>query len=81
MPDEIKIFYLAAKINSSIALIPIKSLLEKICKDKGTKKKKLISMFSKLFNKGILPEHLNNCSYFIRKLGNTGAHEEDEVSK
>ena len=85
VPIEIERLYLSAKqtvlIDSNIALIAIRSLLEKICKDKGSKKKKLVSMLNELSSKGLLPEHLKNCSYLIRKLGNTGAHGDDVVLK
>lgn len=83
LPYDIKKLYLSAKqtvfIDSNIALIAIRSLLEKICKDKGSKKKKLVAMLNELSSKGVLPEHLKNCSYLIRKLGNTGAHGDDVV--
>lgn len=85
VPSDIKDLYIAAKktanINSTIALVSIRSLLEKICKDKGATKKKLVSMLSELSNKGVLPDQLNRCSYLIRKLGNTGAHGDDFVWK
>lgn len=85
VPDDLVRLYLSAKqtvlIDSNIALIAIRSLLEKICKDKGSKKKKLVAMLNELSSKGVLPEHLKNCSYLIRKLGNTGAHGDDVVLK
>ena len=66
-----------SKVDLSVCLIAIRAVLEKICKDRGTKKKNLDAMLKEMVSKNILPDTLDQCSFLIRKLGNSGAHGED----
>ena len=61
----------------SVCLIAIRAVLEKICKERGSKKKNLEAMLKEMVNKNIFPETLDQCSFLIRKLGNSGAHGDD----
>lgn len=81
VPESILKSYQAAiktsKVDLSVCLIAIRAVLEKICKDRGTKKKNLDAMLKEMVSKNILPDTLDQCSFLIRKLGNSGAHGED----
>lgn len=84
VPDNILKLYESAvktsKIDLSISLIAIRALLEKICKERGTTKKNLDAMLREMVSKKILPETLDQCSFLIRKLGNSGAHGDDDIN-
>ena len=87
VPDGIlKSYNAAAKtvnVDLNVSLIAIRAVLEKICKERGSKKKNLEAMLKEMVSKNILPETLDKCSFLIRKLGNSGAHgdENEELSK
>lgn len=66
-----------SKIDLKVSLIAIRAVLEKICVERGTKKKTLETMLRDMVSKNILPETLDKCGYLIRKLGNSGAHGDD----
>lgn len=66
-----------AKIDMSVSLIAIRSVLEKICKERGTNRKNLNSMLKEMVEKNIFPETLDKCGFIIRKMGNSGAHDND----
>ena len=55
------------------------TLLEKICRERGSKKKNLEAMLKEMVSKNILPETLDQCGFLIRKLGNSGAHGDDDI--
>ena len=81
VPESILKSYQAAvktsKVDLSVCLIAIRAVLEKICRERGSKKKNLEAMLKEMVNKNILPETLDQCSFLIRKLGNSGAHGDD----
>lgn len=81
VPESILKSYQAAvktsKVDLNVCLIAIRAVLEKICKERGSKKKNLEAMLKEMVNKNILPETLDQCSFLIRKLGNSGAHGDD----
>lgn len=83
VPENIYKSYEAAvktsKVDLSICLIAIRALLEKICRERGSKKKNLESMLKEMVSKNILPETLDQCGFLIRKLGNSGAHGDDDI--
>lgn len=64
-------------VRASVCLIAIRAVLEKICKERGSRKKNLEAMLKEMVNKNIFPETLDQCSFLIRKLGNSGAHGDD----
>ena len=66
-----------SKVDLSICLIAVRRVLEKICKERGSKEKTLDAMLKEMVNIHILPETLDQCSFLIRKLGNSGAHGDD----
>lgn len=78
VPKDILESYEAAmktsKVDLNVSLIAIRMVLEKICKERGTKKKNLDAMLKEMVSKNILPDTLDKCSFLIRKLGNSGAH-------
>lgn len=78
VPRDILESYEAAvktsKVDLNVSLIAIRMVLEKICKERGTKKKNLDAMLKEMVSKNILPDTLDKCSFLIRKLGNSGAH-------
>ena len=81
VPKDIIKSYQAAintvKVDLSVSLIAIRAVLEKICKERGTNRKSLSAMLKQMVEKNILPATLDKCSFIIRKLGNSGAHGED----
>lgn len=81
VPESILKSYQAAvktsKVDLNVCLIAIRAVLEKICKERGSEKKNLEAMLKEMVNKNILPETLDQCSFLIRKLGNSGAHGDD----
>lgn len=87
VPDGILKSYNAAvktvNVDLNVSLIAIRAVLEKVCKERGSKKKNLEAMLKEMASKNILPETLDKCSFLIRKLGNSGAHgdENEELSK
>ena len=87
VPDGILKSYNAAvktvNVDLNVSLIAIRAVLEKVCKERGSKKKNLETMLKEMASKNILPETLDKCSFLIRKLGNSGAHgdENEELSK
>lgn len=74
--------YIAAvntvKVDLNVSLVAIRAVLEKICKERGSTRKSLESMLKQMVEKHILPETLDKCSFIIRKLGNAGAHGDDD---
>lgn len=82
-PEAIVKSYEAAletlRIDLNISLIAIRRVLEMICKERGCKKKTLAAMLKDMVNKRILPETLDKCGFLIRKLGNNGAHGDEDV--
>ena len=82
VPKDILKSYEAAiktsKVDLNVSLIAIRAVLEKICKERGTKKKNLENMLKEMVNKKILPDTLDKCSFLIRKLGNSGAHGDND---
>ncbi len=66
-----------AKVDLSVSLIAIRAVLEKICKERGTNRKNLAAMLKQMVDKHILPETLDKCGFIIRKMGNNGAHGDD----
>lgn len=86
VPVDIRNAYEAAintiNVDYSISLVAIRALLEKICKERGTSRKKLAAMLKQMVERNIFPETIDKCSFIIRKMGNAGAHGEDvAVSK
>jgi len=83
-PYEIVKTYEAAvkssKVDNEIALIAIRALLEKICKDKGAKGRNLKEKLKDMVRKNYFPATLNDCGEIIREMGNKGAHG-DECNK
>lgn len=81
VPESILESYQASvktsKIDLNVSLIAIRLVLEKICKERGSKKNNLEAMLKEMVSKNILPETLDKCSFLIRKLGNSGAHGDD----
>lgn len=81
VPESILKSYQAAvktsKVDLNVCLIAIRAVLEKICKERGSKKKNLEAMLKEMVNKNVFPETLDQCSFLIRKLGNSGAHGDD----
>ena len=81
VPESILKSYQAAvktsKVDLNVCLIAIRAVLEKICQDRGSKKKNLEAMLKEMVNKNVFPETLDQCSFLIRKLGNSGAHGDD----
>lgn len=81
VPKDILSSYTAAvktsKVDLNVSLIAIRAVLEKICKERGTNRKNLASMLKQMVEKHILPETLDKCGFIIRKLGNSGAHGDD----
>lgn len=67
-----------AKVDLSVSLIAIRAVLEKICKERGTSRKTLEAMLKQMVEKHILPETLDKCGFIIRKMGNNGAHGDDD---
>ena len=67
-----------AKVDLSVSMIAIRAVLEKICKERGTNRKNLESMLKQMVEKHILPETLDKCGFIIRKMGNNGAHGDDD---
>lgn len=67
-----------AKVDFSVSLIAIRAVLEKICKERGTKRKNLESMLKEMVTRHILPETLDECGFIIRRMGNNGAHGDDD---
>ena len=68
----------SAKVDYSISLIAIRTVLEKICKERGTNRKNLDAMLKQMVEKHILPDTLDKCGFIIRKMGNSGAHGDDD---
>ncbi len=66
------------RVDNGISLIAIRKVLELICKERGSKGKNLESMIKDLVSRGIFPNTLDKCGLLIRKLGNAGAHKDDE---
>ena len=83
VPKDILKSYEAAvkssKVDYSISLIAIRAVLEKICKERGTNRKNLEAMLKQMVEKHILPETLDKCGFVIRKMGNSGAHGDDDL--
>ncbi len=83
VPKDILKSYEAAvkssKVDYSISLIAIRAVLEKICKERGTNRKNLEAMLKQMVEKHILPETLDKCGFVIRKMGNSGAHVDDNL--
>ena len=81
VPKDIVNSYSAAvktsKVDLNVSLIAIRAVLEKICKERGTNRKKLEAMLKQMVERHILPETLDKCGFIIRKLGNSGAHGDD----
>ena len=82
VPKDILKSYEAAKrtatVDLSVSLIAIRAVLEKICKERGTNRKTLEAMLKQMVERHILPETLDKCSFVIRKMGNSGAHGDDD---
>lgn len=82
VPKDIMKSYIAAvntvKVDLNVSLVAIRAVLEKICKERGSTRKNLESMLKQMVEKHILPETLDKCSFIIRKLGNAGAHGDDD---
>ena len=82
VPENILKSYKAAvqssKFDLSISLIAIRAVLEKICKERGTNRKTLEAMLKQMVERHILPETLDKCGFVIRKMGNSGAHGDDD---
>lgn len=82
VPKDILKSYEAAvrssKVDLSISLIAIRAVLEKICKERGTNRKNLDKMLKQMVERHILPETLDKCGFIIRKMGNSGAHGDDD---
>lgn len=78
VPKSILESYQAAvrtsKVDLNVCLVAIRLVLEKICRERGSKKNNLEAMLKEMVSKNILPETLDKCSFLIRKLGNSGAH-------
>ena len=83
VPKDILKSYEAAirtsKVDLSVSLIAIRAVLEKICKERGTTRKNLDAMLRQMVEKHILPETLDKCGFIIRKMGNSGAHGDDNL--
>lgn len=83
VPKDIMKSYEAAiktsKVDLSVSLIAIRAVLEKICVERGTKRRNLEAMLKEMVSKNILPSTLDECSFLIRKLGNSGAHGDDSA--
>lgn len=67
-----------AKVDLSVSLIAIRAVLEKICIERGSNRKNLAAMLKQMVDKHILPETLDKCGFIIRKMGNNGAHGDDD---
>ena len=67
-----------AKVDLSVSLIAIRAVLEKICKERGSNRKNLAAMLKQMVDRQILPETLDKCGFIIRKMGNNGAHGDDD---
>lgn len=82
VPKDIMKSYLAAvktaKVDYSISLIAIRAVLEKICKERGCSRGTLEEMLKNMVDNHIFPKTLDECGYIIRKMGNNGAHGEDD---
>ena len=64
----------AKGIDYSLCLQSLRSVLEKICKDKGETTSTLEKKIQNLINKKVLPPMFEDACWIIRKLGNEAAH-------
>lgn len=85
VPENVKKAFEAAlkirRIEPNTCAVAIRRTLEMICKDKKAKGSTLVKQLEDLATSGTLPVILGDAAFFIRRLGNTAAHaNNDEVS-
>ena len=66
-------------IDISVCALALRRCLEMICKEQGAKKKTLEMKIDELTALNILPKNLKLASDWIRKIGNAGAHGDNDV--
>lgn len=64
----------SSKVDNEIAVIAIRALLEKICKDKGANGGNLKEKLKDMARNNYFPATLSECGEIIREMGNKGAH-------
>ena len=82
MPQDILKSYEAAvrtaKVDLSVSMMAVRTVLEKICKERGTTQDKLELMLKEMVEKHVFPKTLDKCGFIIQKMGNSGAHGDDD---